>query len=54
MSCRSFFPQKTESSLRRFYIAEDKAAAFERVVRNETCYILLAVSPTGRSSSRIC
>jgi uncharacterized membrane-anchored protein len=47
-SCRSWFPHETEESLRRFYIPEDKGLAFERAVREETCYIVLAVSPTGQ------
>ncbi|MFO0575892.1 MAG: GDYXXLXY domain-containing protein [Polyangia bacterium] len=47
-SCRSWFPHQTEADLRRFYIPEDKGQAFERAVRDETCFIVLAVSPTGQ------
>lgn len=46
--CKSSFPVETEDRLDRFYIPEGKGAAFERAVRNETCYVVLAVTRTGQ------
>lgn len=46
--CRSWFPVETEERLNRFYIPEGKGSAFERAVRNETCYVVLAISRTGQ------
>lgn len=46
--CQSSFPVEIEERLDRFYIPEGKGAAFERAVRNETCYVVLAVTRTGQ------
>lgn len=46
--CKSSFPVEIEERLNRFYIPEGKGAAFESAVRNETCYVVLAVSRTGQ------